>query len=115
MRKSFKPEELQPTIIPGQIICSGTAVWHYNKINNDYTVQSEKLKRNMGQFSPTTTLETEAAATTFVVNSNNANKIIKFSKHIIDYPCSNLINEHLMNGQFYRDIGSYTLNTEWLV
>lgn len=63
----------------------------------------------MGQFSPTTV--------NYTTDSTNKKTIsLSKRKQITDYPlCSNLINEHLINGHFYRDIGAYSLNTEWLV
>lgn len=122
MISSFKPEEAQPTAIPGQILCSGTSVWHYNRVIMQFPPENGadaicKLNKNLSHISPTTS--TPISQTNLDQNLSDNKQIptrLNHMKTSLDYPlCSSLLNDHLFQADFYGGLGSYTINTEWLV
>lgn len=75
---------------------------------NDTICQSNK---NQSHISPTT-LPVNQASIEHKQQSIQQSQM----KIPLDYPlCSSLLNDHLFQADFYGGLGSYTINTEWLV
>lgn len=75
-----------------------------------------KSNKNLSQISPTTLpIKKTSIDSNLGQNKSIPTKLDK-KKVSLDYPlCSSLLNDHLFQADFYGGIGSYSINTEWLV
>lgn len=118
--KSFKPELDEPTSIPGQMMCGGTAVWHFSRIVDptELNVQYKTVNpSNMSQFSPTIISNTKSYElfTSFQQNTEPNPDTINQMSNANGLAIYHSVADEQSQQPDSCETGRAAINTEWLV